>query len=111
MFSGTKMCSADTTNMHSKIVKIIDTPGYFDGNTSVKANVGGISAALSLAKDGINAIALVIDGSKRFTEQDGRIIYELLRYDGIQPYLFVLFTHIGDNENTRKQQINLFIKP
>ena len=88
----TDKCSAVTSTICGKTVKVIDTPGFFDGITPTEENFKELSKALTLAKDGIHAVAFVMT-SNRYTPQCEKAIQQLLRLKGLQPFVFVILTH------------------
>ena len=97
---GTDKCSAATSTICGKTVKIIDTPGFFDAFTPTEQNFMEVSRALTFAKDGINAVAFVMDYN-RYTEQSEKAIQQLLKFKDIQQFLFVLLTHAEDDGKTK----------
>ena len=91
MLRGSKICSASTATINGKRVKIIDTPGFFDGFKSTEDNFKELSKVLTLAKDGIHAVAFVMG---QYTTSCEEAIKQLL---GVQPFVFALLTHV-ENE-------------
>lgn len=104
----TLTCSAAISTVGGKTVKIIDTPGFFDGFKPTEENHKELSKALTFAKDGVHAVAFVMDNT-RFTEQCNKAIKELLRFEDFQPYIFVLLTH-ADDEGVTKEETDEYIK-
>ena len=100
--------SAAISTICGETVKIIDTPGFFDGFTPTEDNHKEISRALTLARDGIDAFAFVMDHS-RYNELCHKGIQQLLRFEGIEPFLFVLLTH-ADNEGATKAKADEYIQ-
>lgn len=96
MISVTEVCSASTSIICGKKIKVIDTPGFFDEFTSTEENFKEFSRALTLAKDGIHAIAFVMRYG-RFTRACREAIQQVLLLKGIQPFVFVLLTHAKNN--------------
>ena len=96
----TDKCSAVTLNVCDKTVKIIDTPGFFDAFTPTEQNFMEVSRALTFAKDGINAVAFVMK-YERFTEQTENAFQQILKLEGVHPFMFVLFTHAEDDGVTK----------
>ena len=94
--SCTEECSAGTSIVCGKKVKIIDTPGFFDDFSSDEGNFKEFSRALTLAKDGIHAVAFVMRYG-RFTKACKEAIQQLQLLKGIQPFVFVLLTHAKKN--------------
>ena len=82
----------DTSVIFGKRIKIIDTPGFFDEFTSTESNFRELSRALTFAKDGIHAIALVIRYG-RFTKACQEALQQLQLLKGVLPFLFILLTH------------------
>ena len=102
---GSKDCMGSTSTICGKTVKIIDTPGFFDGFTATESNFQKLSKVVTLAKEGIHALAFVLG---RYTDSCEEAIEQLLLFTGIQPFMFVLLTHaenLGENEVTTKEYI------
>ena len=96
-FNGcTAECSSSTSTIHGKKVKIIDTPGFFDEFTTTEGNFKELTRALTLAKDGIHAIAFVMRYDC-FTKMCREDIEQLQLLKGVQPFVFVLLTHTKKN--------------
>ena len=95
LVSVTEKCSAATSTICGKTVKIIDTPGFFDGFTPTEETLQELSKAVLLAKDGIHAFAFVMNNS-RYTADYEKAVYQLLHFKGLKPFLFVLLTHAED---------------
>ena len=93
LFSVTDKCSAATSIICDETVKIIDTPGFFDGFTPTEENFREVSRALTLAKDGIHAVAFVMNLNARYTPHCEEAMQQLLRLKGLQPFMFVILTH------------------
>ena len=103
---GSKVCSASTATICGKTIKIIDTPGFFDGFKSTEDNFNELSTALTLAKNGVHAVAFVMG---RYIESCEEAIKQLLRFKGMQPFLFVLVTH-AENEGIDKIATEKYIE-
>ena len=97
---GTAHCSAHVSTICGETVKIIDTPGFFDGFRSDDDNFRELARALILAKDGIHAVAFVMSNI-RYTTQCKDAIQQIARFEGLQPYLFVLLTNAKNNGFTK----------
>ena len=103
---GSKACSASTATIRGKTIKIIDTPGFFDGFKSTEDNFNELSRVLTLAKDGIHAVAFVMG---RYTTSCEEAIKQLLLFKGVQPFVFVLLTH-AENEGINKDATKNYIE-
>ena len=101
-------CSAYTSTICGKIVKIIDTPGFFDGYTSAEENFGELCKILTLAKDGIHAVVFVMSNN-HYTEQCEKAIKHLQLFIGLEPILFVLLTH-ANNQGVTKAATDEYIQ-
>ena len=104
----TDICSAATSTICGKTVKIIDTPGFFDGVTPTEEEVNELSRALTLAKDGIHAVAFVMNNN-RYTSQCEKAIQQLHRFKGLQPFMFVILTH-AKNKGITKVETDEYIQ-
>ena len=94
--SCTEECSVGTSIACGKKVKIIDTPGFFDGLTSTDGNFKELSRVLTFAKDGIHAVALVL-GYGHFTKVCEEALQQLQLLTGVLPFVFVIMTHAKRN--------------
>ena len=92
--------TAEISTICGKKIKIIDTPGFFDGFKSTEENFRELSRAFMLAKDGIHAVAFVMNYN-RFTTTCEKVLEQIFHFKGMQPYLFVLLTQT-DNEGITK---------
>ena len=108
MLAVTDESTAEISTICGKKVKIVDTPGFFDGFKSTEENFKELSRAFMLAKDGIHAVAFVMNYN-RFTVSCEEALQQLFHFKGIQPYLFVLLTQT-DNEGITKVATDKYIK-
>ena len=92
LLSVTEKCSEATSTICDKKVKIIDSPGFFDGLASAEDTFNELSKAMTHAKDGIHAVAFVMKNN-RYTEECEKAIEQLLHFRGLQPFIFVLLTY------------------
>ncbi|CAK8575292.1 unnamed protein product [Lathyrus sativus] len=95
-------CEMDTTVMNDgQIVNVIDSPGLFD--VSAKSEFFGkeIVKCISLAKDGIHAIILVLSVKTRFSVEEENAVRSLQTLFGskIVDYMIVVFTNGDALEN------------
>ena len=96
----TKECSAATSTICGKTVKIVDTPGCCNPGNTDEEVLQELNRSLSLAKDGIHAVAFVINSSC-YTEDYEKAITQLLHFKPLIPFVFVLLTHAGDEGGTK----------
>ena len=94
--SCTAVCSSSISIICGKKIQIIDTPGFFDEFASIEGNFKEFSRALTLARDGIHAIAFVMRYG-RFTKACKEAIQQLQLLKGVQPFVFILLTHAKKN--------------
>ena len=106
MLCGSKVSSTSTGTICGRTVKIIDTPGFFDGFKSTEESFIELSEVLTLARDGIHAIAFVMG---RYTTSCEETIKQLLLFKGVQPFMFVLLTH-AENEGINKTTTDKYIE-
>ena len=91
--SCTEECSVcASTIVCGKRIKIIDTPGFFDGLPPTDGNFKELSRVLAFVKDGIHAVALVIRYG-HFTKACEEAIQQLQLLTGVLPFVFILITH------------------
>ena len=103
----TTKCKAITSTIIDKNVRIIDTPGFFDSFTSSDIDLKELSEFLTIAKDGIHALAFVLS-SIRFTKHCEEAVQRILQFKGVSPFTFVLLTHaesLGITKTATKEYI------
>ena len=89
-------------------VLFIDTPGFGDEFASDEVRMAELGRAILFAKDGVNAIVLCIDGSRRFDISVANLLKEFEVLGAFWPYTFILYTHsadMGHNEEERKSKV------
>ena len=84
---------------------IIDTPGFFDDYQTSVNTFKHLSRLCTLARDGLHAVAFVISLKQRFTVLHSDLMNKLLqsKFKAIDPYIFLLFTHAGENGITEPE--------
>ena len=92
----TEHCSVSTSIICGKKIKIIDTPGFFDEFSSAESNFKELNKTLTLAIDGIHAVAFVMRYG-RFTKACKEAIQHLQLLTGVLPFVFILLTHTKRN--------------
>ena len=97
-----------TATIHGKTIRIIDTPGFFDGFKSPEESFRELSRALTLAKDGVHAVAFVMNYN-RYTTTCEEALKQLAPLKGMQSYLFVLLTQTED-EGVTKEATDLYVR-
>lgn len=93
----TQHCKVSTPIVCGKKIKIVDTPGFFDGFSSTESNFKEFSTALTFAKDGVHAFAFVMRFG-RFTKACKEAIEQLQLLTGVLPFVFILLTHAKRNK-------------
>ena len=104
----TEKCVTSISTIFEKNVKIIDTPGFFDGFASTEHDIMELSRFSTFAKDGLHALVFVMT-CKRFTENCEKAVERILFFKGVAPFVFVLLTHAKKNGIT-KAATNKYIK-
>ena len=97
-----------TATIHGRAIKIIDTPGFFDGFKSTEESFRELSRALTLAKDGVHAVAFVMN-CNRYTTACDEALKQLSLLKGMQSYLFVLLTQTED-EGVTKEATDQYVR-
>lgn len=79
-------------------VRVIDTPGLFDGTTTIEDLSKEIVKCMQLAKEGIHAFIAVLSARSRFSEEEAQSLDHLERLFGSKAVerMIVVFTG-GDN--------------
>ncbi|XP_065897161.1 uncharacterized protein [Dysidea avara] len=104
----TAKSDAHVQTILGKRVLFIDTPGFGDEFASDEVRMAELGRAILFAKDGVNAIVLCLDGSRRFDSSVANLLKEFEVLGAFWPYTFILYTHsadMGHNEEERKCKI------
>ncbi|KAL7160317.1 hypothetical protein ABFS83_01G086100 [Erythranthe nasuta] len=98
MFSTTGVtvtCEMDTTQLENgQILNVIDTPGLFNSSADPEVIEKEMDKCISMAKDGIHAILLVLSIRSRFSREEESAVLMLQEIFGakIIDYIIVVFT-------------------
>jgi len=104
----TAKSDAHVQTISRKRVLFIDTPGFGDEFASDEVRMAELGRAILFAKDGVNAIVLCLDGSRRFDTSVANLLKEFEVLGAFWPYTFILYTHsadMGHSEEERKCKI------
>ncbi|KAK7401382.1 hypothetical protein VNO78_12811 [Psophocarpus tetragonolobus] len=104
----TRVCELQTTVMKDGLtIKVIDTPGLFDGTHSVGKE---IVKCIDMAKDGIHAVLMVFTVKTRFSEEEQATFLTLQALFGhkIVDYMIVVFTG-GDELEENEETLNDYL--
>ncbi|XP_047962897.1 immune-associated nucleotide-binding protein 1-like [Salvia hispanica] len=94
----TSACSLHSTVLpDQRILNVIDTPGLFDSTVESNTMAKEIAKCITLAKDGIHAVLLVLSLRSRFSQEEASAFECLCQIFGpkIADYMIVVFAH-GD---------------
>ena len=113
MVPGTAKCDAHCHPINGKNIMFIDSPGFADARKDSHEQIQEMGKALLLARNGVHAIVVCLNGAGRFTEAEKSFVDELkqLETDELQSiwaYTFLVFTHglnMGKNEEKRYEKI------
>ncbi|KAF3837256.1 hypothetical protein F7725_004720 [Dissostichus mawsoni] len=94
--SGTSKCQAETRSVNERSITLIDTPGFFDTETSEEELKPEIIRCITECAPGPHAF-LIVFKVDRYTEQEEAVIAKINQYfsEEVFKYATVLFTH-GD---------------
>ena len=123
----TTVSSAATCNIAEQEIQIIDTPGFMDAVNPEIVDCTEIAQAFMLARNGVHALALVVDSTKRCDQAVSMALEVVVSaFHKALPYIFVIFTQaaeLGEKESTQKialekllaeptcpKQLTLFLK-
>ena len=87
-----------------KQVLFIDTPGFGDEFASDEVRMAELGRAILFAREGVNAIVLCLDGSRRFDSSIAQLLKEFEVLGAFWPYTFIMYTHAADMGNTEQEQ-------
>ena len=114
MVPGTAKCNARCHPINGKNIMFIDSPGFADARKDSHEQMQEMGKALLLARNGVHAIVVCLNGAGRFTEADKSFVDELKQletgeFQSIWAYTFLVFTHglnMGKNEAQRYAKID-----
>jgi len=92
LISVTSKSGAHDTEIFGRKVRLIDTPGFCDDFEQEEEKVDELGKAILLAKEGVHAIALVINASHRFTSAEATALEEIELLGELWPFMFIIFT-------------------
>ena len=94
--SCTKITSAESSIIKNKILKAIDTPGIKDTDNTDQENVKQLVEFLLNYEDGINAVAIVLNGQNdkftKDTEKFIKIAHQMFNHPDFWEHLCIIFT-------------------
>ncbi|CAA0809860.1 Avirulence induced gene (AIG1) family protein [Striga hermonthica] len=108
--SGTAACELQTIKLkNGPILNIIDTPGLCDMGGDEKTEKE-FAKCIDMAKEGINAIVLVLSARFRFSQEEKYAIETLFELFGgkITDYMILLFTG-GDNLAKNEETLDEYL--
>ena len=111
MIPVTSKSGEHTAVVESRELKIIDTPGFCEDNVKDgEEDLTELGKAIILARDGVNAIGLVINASQRVTSSQMTLLKELELFGDLWPFMFIIFTAAKGYGDTEKEQRNAIDK-
>lgn len=96
-------------NIGGKHIKIVDTPGLLDPQETTEDELEELANAILEVPNGIHALCLMIDVTKRIHKPDLKMLEQLLIFKELTPYAFVVFTHtkvLGSTDSEQKNELN-----
>ncbi|CAA7033289.1 unnamed protein product [Microthlaspi erraticum] len=95
---------------NGQIINVIDTPGLFSLLPSNEATIREILKCSRLAKEGINAVLMVLSLRNRLTEEEksALLVLKILFGSDIVDYMILVFTNedsLDDNSDTMKDYL------
>ena len=100
----TAKSDAHAQNIMGKKILFIDTPGFGDEFASDEVRMAELGRAILFAREGVNAIVLCMDGSRRFDSSIAQLLKEFEVLGAFWPYTFIMYTHAADMGNTEEEQ-------
>ncbi|ERN20053.1 immune-associated nucleotide-binding protein 9 [Amborella trichopoda] len=108
----TSKCEMQSTILRDgRIVNVIDTPGLFDPSATMAFIGEEIVRCITLAKDGIHAVLVILSVTNRFTEEEALAIKSLRTLFGekIAKYMILVFTNgdaLANDDETLKDYLD-----
>ncbi|KAI6649450.1 Protein AIG1-like isoform X2 [Oopsacas minuta] len=112
MKSVTNITKSYFFEFNGKIFKVIDCPGFVDIDEETSEVLSEICRAGILARDGLDAIVFVINGSDRFSDKrHEQAIYILNTLgDTFWKYSFIIFTHEAKMTDSQNESSESFLQ-
>ena len=88
----TSKSASHTTMLNCRKIEIIDTPGFCEDGIDGEENIKELGKAIFLARNGVHAIALVINAAHRFTSSQVALLKEIELFDDLWPFMFIIFS-------------------
>ncbi|KAL1533903.1 hypothetical protein AAHA92_33719 [Salvia divinorum] len=107
----TSSCKVESTDLgDGRIINVVDTPGLFDSSVEPKVMANEIAQCISLARDGIHAVLLVLSLRNRFSEEEALAFESISQISGgkICDYMIIVFTN-GDLLTRTKLTLGTFL--
>ncbi len=107
--SCTKVTSVDSNSINNQIRKAIDTPGIKDTDNTDQANVRQLVEFLLNYQDGINVVAIVLNGQvdryTRDTEKFIKITHQMFNHPDFWEHICIIFTKWYSGMSTEQKRI------
>ena len=100
----TSKSGSHSTELIGREVTIIDTPGFCEDGKDAEENLVELGKAISFARNGVHAIAVVVNVSDRFTSSQVAFLKEIELFDEFWPYTFIIFSRAKICGTTEEQQ-------
>ena len=111
MIPVTSKSGEHTAIVNSRELKIIDTPGFCEGNEKDgEEDLTELGKAILFARNGVHAIGLVLNASQRVTTSQMTLLKELELFGELWPFMFIIFTAAKGYGGTEKVQRNAIDK-
>ncbi|CAA0818444.1 P-loop containing nucleoside triphosphate hydrolases superfamily protein [Striga hermonthica] len=107
----TSTCELQTTTLgEGQILNVIDTPGLFDFSAEPEFIGKEIVKCISMAKDGIHAVLVVLSVRSRFSREEEAAVQSLQKFFGskISDYMVVVFSG-GDDLEENDETLNDYL--
>ncbi|KAI6649448.1 Protein AIG1-like isoform X3 [Oopsacas minuta] len=112
MKSVTNITKSYFFEFNEKIFKVIDCPGFVDIDKETSKVLSEICRAGMLARDGLDAIVFVINGSDRFSDKRHQQAIHILNTlgDTFWKYSFIVFTHEAKMTDSQNESSESFLQ-
>ena len=104
MMAVTTKSASHSTVLNSRKLEIIDTPGFCEDGVSKEQSINELGKAVVLARNGLHAIAIVINVSHRFTSSQVAFLEEIELFDELWPFMFIIFSAAKCYGHTDEEQ-------
>ena len=109
--AATSQSGSYSTVLNGRKVEIIDSPSFREDGENDEENIKELCNTVFLARNGVHAIALVVNVSQQFASLQVTLLNELELLGELWPFMFIIFSaakHYEDTDEKQREKIYEF---